>query len=83
MFQGRQPAIVYGRQGNPTSAALEAKVNAMEDGVATVCFATGMAAIGSRMLCAAAAPAITSLSSHYLFGNTNSLFQTLEAHGTT
>jgi O-acetylhomoserine (thiol)-lyase len=46
VFQGRQAGYAYGRQGNPTSAALEAKVNAMEDGVATACFATGMAAAG-------------------------------------
>ena len=36
VFQGRQPGYAYGRQGNPTSSALEAKVNAMEGGVATV-----------------------------------------------
>ena len=36
VFQGRAPGYSYGRQGNPTSTALEAKVNAMEDGVGTV-----------------------------------------------
>ncbi|MEO8487500.1 MAG: cystathionine gamma-synthase family protein [Betaproteobacteria bacterium] len=81
VFQGRQSGYAYGRQGNPTSSALEAKVNAMEGGVATVCFATGMAAIGAIML------ALTRggdhvVASRYLFGNTASLFQTLEAHGT-
>jgi O-acetylhomoserine (thiol)-lyase len=50
VFQGRKPGYAYGRQGNPTSAALEAKVTRMEDGVATVTFATGMAAIGAAML---------------------------------
>ncbi|HXR55796.1 MAG TPA: PLP-dependent transferase, partial [Casimicrobiaceae bacterium] len=45
VFQGRQSGYAYGRQGNPTTAALEAKVTGMEKGVATVCFATGMAAI--------------------------------------
>ena len=45
VFQGRQSGYAYGRQGNPTTAALETKVTAMEKGVATVCFATGMAAI--------------------------------------
>ena len=47
VFQGRQSGYAYGRQGNPTSAALEAKVTAMEGGVGTVTFATGMAAIGA------------------------------------
>jgi O-acetylhomoserine (thiol)-lyase len=81
VFQGRQPGYAYGRQGNPTSAALEAKVNAMEEGVATVCFATGMAAIAAAMLALLRAGDHV-VASRYLFGNTNSLFQTLEAHGT-
>ena len=81
MFQGRQSGFVYGRQGNPTSAALEAKVNAMEEGVATVCFSTGMAAIAA--VCSALLKAGDHvIASHFLFGNTNSLFQTLESHGT-
>ena len=36
VFQGRAQGYAYGRQGNPTTAALEAKVNEMEDGVASV-----------------------------------------------
>ena len=81
VFQGRHSGFVYGRQGNPTSAALEAKVNAMEDGVATVCFSTGMAAIAA--VCSALLKAGDHVvASHFLFGNTNSLFQTLESHGT-
>lgn len=81
VFQGRQPGFVYGRQGNPTSAALEAKVNAMEEGVATVCFSTGMAAIAA--VCTALLKAGDHVvASHFLFGNTNSLFQTLESQGT-
>jgi len=50
VFQGKSPGHVYGRQGNPTSSALELKVNKMEDGIATITFATGMAAIGAAML---------------------------------
>ncbi|HVF64911.1 MAG TPA: cystathionine gamma-synthase family protein [Casimicrobiaceae bacterium] len=81
VFQGRASGFVYGRQGNPTTAALEAKVNAMEEGVATACFATGMAAIAAvfESLLKAGDHVV---SSHYLFGNTNSLFQTLDARGT-
>ena len=80
VFQGTKPGHVYGRQGNPTSSALEAKVNAMEGGVATVSFATGMAAIGAVMLTLLRAGDHV-VASRYLFGNTASLFQTLEAHG--
>jgi O-acetylhomoserine (thiol)-lyase len=81
VFQGKATGYAYGRQGNPTTAALEAKVNAMEEGVATVCFATGMAAIGAAVL-SLLRGGDHIVSSHFLFGNTNSLFGTLAAHGT-
>jgi O-acetylhomoserine (thiol)-lyase len=80
VFQGRQAGYAYGRQGNPTSAALEAKVTAMEDGIATVAFATGMAAIGAALL-ALLRQGDHVVASHFLFGNTNSLLQTLALHG--
>ena len=80
VFQGRAQGYAYGRQGNPTSAALEAKVTGMEDGVATVCFATGMAAIGAAML-ALLKEGDHVVASQFLFGNTVSLFGTLTAHG--
>ena len=72
VFQGRAQGYAYGRQGNPTTAA--------EDGVATVCFATGMAAIGAAML-ALLREGDHVVSSQFLFGNTVSLFGTLAAHG--
>jgi O-acetylhomoserine (thiol)-lyase len=80
VFQGRASGYAYGRQGNPTSAALEAKVNAMEGGVGTVTFATGMAAIGAIMLALLKADDHI-VSSQYVFGNTSSLLLTLETHG--
>ncbi len=80
VFQGRAPGYAYGRQGNPTTAALEAKVTKMEDGVATVCFATGMAAIGAMML-SLLREGDHVVSSQFLFGNTVSQFGTLAAHG--
>ena len=80
VFQGRAPGYAYGRQGNPTSAALEAKVNAMEGGAGTVTFATGMAAIGAIML-ALLKVGDHIVSSQYVFGNTSSLLLTLETHG--
>ena len=80
VFQGKTQGYAYGRQGNPTAAALEEKVNRMEDGVATVCFGTGMAAIGAIML-ALLRNGDHVVASSFLFGNTNSLFNTLTAHG--
>jgi O-acetylhomoserine (thiol)-lyase len=80
VFQGRASGYVYGRQGNPTSAALEAKVTAMEGGVGTVTFATGMAAIGAIAMALLKAGDHV-VSSQYVFGNTASLLLTMEAHG--
>src|SRR4051794_4378798 len=47
VFQGEQAGYVYGRQGNPTAAALEVKISLLEDARATACFATGMAAVAA------------------------------------
>ena len=80
VFQGRAQGYVYGRQGNPTTAAFEEKINRMEDGVATVCFGTGMAAIGAILL-ALLRENDHVVSSAFLFGNTNSMFNTLATHG--
>ncbi|MCC7326752.1 MAG: cystathionine gamma-synthase family protein [Burkholderiales bacterium] len=80
VFQGRAAGFAYGRQGNPTSAALETKISTMEGGVGTVTFATGMAAIGAIML-ALLRDGDHVVSSQYVFGNTSSLLLTLEAHG--
>jgi O-acetylhomoserine (thiol)-lyase len=80
VFQGKAQGYAYGRQGNPTTAALEAKVTKMEDGVATVCFATGMAAIAA-MLWALLKRGDHVVVSSFVFGNTNSLFTTLSELG--
>ena len=80
VFQGDAPGYVYGRQHNPTVTALEAKVTAMEDGTATVCFATGMAAIAA-MLWALLKRGDHVVVSSFVFGNTNSLFTTLSELG--
>ena len=80
VFQGRAQGYAYGRQGNPTTAALEEKINRMEDGVATACFSTGMAAIGAIMIALLRAGDHI-VSSAFLFGNTNSMFATLATQG--
>jgi O-acetylhomoserine (thiol)-lyase len=80
VFQGRATGYAYGRQGNPTSSALEAKVNAMEDGVGTITFATGMAAIGAIFLSLLKGGDHV-VASQFVFGNTTSALLTLEAHG--
>ena len=80
VFQGERSGHVYARQGNPTTQALEHKVTLLEGGVGTVSFATGMGAIGS-MFIALLKQGDHVVSSQFLFGNTASLFQTLENLG--
>ncbi|MFB9240880.1 cystathionine gamma-synthase family protein [Massilia antarctica] len=80
VFQGKEPGFRYGRQGNPTISALEDKITKMEDGVSTLCFATGMGAIGA-VFQALLRAGDQIVSSSFLFGNTNSLWQTAAGQG--
>ena len=80
VFKGEAPGYSYGRQGNPTTTALEVKITKMEEGVATACFSTGMAAI-SAMVFALLRAGDHIVSSSFLFGNTNSLFGTFNTLG--
>ena len=80
VFQGKKPGYRYGRQGNPTVNALEEKITRMEDGFSTLCFSTGMAAIGALMQ-GLLRSGDHVISSAFLFGNTNSLWQTVQAQG--
>ncbi|MFL6706710.1 MAG: cystathionine gamma-synthase family protein [Massilia sp.] len=80
VFQGKEPGFRYGRQGNPTVAALEDKITRMEEGVSTICFATGMGAIGA-VFQGLLRSGDHVVSSAFLFGNTNSLWQTVAGQG--
>ncbi|MFZ6742714.1 cystathionine gamma-synthase family protein [Undibacterium sp. JH2W] len=80
VFQNKQSGYRYGRQGNPTVSALEEKISKMEGGLATIAFATGMAAIGA-VFQALLRQGDHVVSSSFLFGNTNSLWQTVSAQG--
>lgn len=80
VFQGKRAGYNYGRQMNPTVTALQERITAMEDGHATVAFATGMAAIASSLL-SLLRQGDHIVSSAYLFGNTNSVFATLQNFG--
>ncbi|MEO8120620.1 MAG: cystathionine gamma-synthase family protein [Rhodoferax sp.] len=77
VFQGTlKGGYNYARQGTPTTAALEAKITQMEQGLGTVSFATGMAAITAVFLTLLKAGDHL-VASRFVFGNTNSLFGTL------
>jgi O-acetylhomoserine (thiol)-lyase len=80
VFQGEQPGFVYGRQGTPTTAALEEKITRMEQGHQTIGFGSGMAAI-STMLFALLRTGEHFVSSRFLFGNTTSQFESFARLG--
>jgi O-acetylhomoserine (thiol)-lyase len=80
VFQGEKSGPIYARQGNPTVSALETKISLLEDARATACFGTGMAAVAAVLLSLLRAGDHL-VSSQFLFGNTNSLLQTLQRLG--
>src|SRR5690554_5050487 len=75
VFQGKA-GFTYARQGTPTTTALESKVTQMEQGINSVSFATGMAALSATFLTLLHAGDHL-ISSQHIFGNTNSLLGTL------
>ncbi|MDG0997612.1 MAG: PLP-dependent transferase, partial [Gammaproteobacteria bacterium] len=77
VFQGTKKGYAYSRQLNPTITALQNKVTRMEEGVATLAFATGMAAIAATMLSLLRA-GDNIIASSFLFANTRSFLSTLE-----
>lgn len=79
VFQGKS-GYTYARQGTPTTDALEKKVSAMEGGGSSLTFATGMGAL-SALFTTLLRAGDHLISSQFVFGNTNSLFGTLEHLG--
>ncbi|GAA4306724.1 cystathionine gamma-synthase family protein [Mucilaginibacter gynuensis] len=75
VFQNKAKGYAYSRQGNPTVTALEHKVTQMEQGIATIAFSTGMAAITATIM-ALIKSGDHIIASSYLFGNTRSILQT-------
>ena len=80
VFQGTVKGYNYARQGTPTTAALEARINLLEGGLGTICFATGMAAISAVFLTLLKAGDHLVVS-QFVFGNTNSVVGTLRGLG--
>jgi O-acetylhomoserine (thiol)-lyase len=74
VFQGKRAGYNYGRQLNPTVTALQKRISSMEDGIASVAFGTGMAAISSTIL-SLLRTGDHIVSSAFLFGNTNSFLE--------
>lgn len=82
VFQGTKKGYAYSRQLNPTISALQNKITTMEEGIATLAFSTGMAAIAATMLSLLRA-GDNIIASSFLFANTRSFLSTLEGLGIT
>jgi O-acetylhomoserine (thiol)-lyase len=80
VFQGKQAGHVYARSSSGTNQALQNILSFAEAGVGAITFATGMAAITATILSLFKAGDHI-IVSHYLFGNTRSLAETLQTFG--
>ena len=81
IFRGRQLGQVYTRINNPTTESLEKRLALLEDGIAAIATASGMAAITTAVLTIARS-GDEILSSSSVFGGTFSLFRdTLANYG--
>lgn len=83
VFAGRDAGFVYSRINNPTLDAFERRMTILEEGLASVSCASGMAAISTTVL-ALAGSGDEIISGNSIFGGTYSLFaHTLPRYGIT
>lgn len=80
VFANRKPGFAYSRVANPTVTELEQTVNRMEDGAATVAYASGMAALTALFVSVLSA-GDTVVSAPCLYGGTVELMGVLEHLG--
>lgn len=76
-FAGEDGDYVYARYGNPTVAALEESLAAIENGKTAVAYASGMAAIHAALFACELSPGATVLASQDLYGASLDLLQTI------
>ena len=77
VFGGEKQGFIYTRYGNPTTAALEEAMRAVEEGATACAYATGMAAIHAALLACDLRSGSTVLASQDLYGATTSLLNTI------
>ena len=77
VFAGERAGYVYTRYGNPTTAALEEAVRALEGGAAACAYASGMAALHAAVFACELQPGSTVLASQDLYGATTDLLYTV------
>jgi O-acetylhomoserine (thiol)-lyase len=74
VFDGRAPGYIYTRIANPTTAALEARLTCLEDGVGAIATSSGMAAIASVVM-GLVRSGDNIIAAAGIFGGTVSLFE--------
>jgi cystathionine gamma-synthase len=77
VFARERPGYVYTRHGNPTVAALEEAVRAIEEGAVACAYSTGMAALHAALLACDLKSGSTVLASQDLYGATTGLLHTV------
>jgi cystathionine beta-lyase/cystathionine gamma-synthase len=77
VFAGEKPGFIYTRYGNPTIAALEEAVRAVEEGATACAYATGMAAVHAALIACDLKAGSTVLASQDLYGATTSLLNSV------
>lgn len=70
VFGGEAQGFVYTRHGNPTVAAVERALAALEEGTAAVAYGSGMAALHAALLACELRPGAVVLASQDLYGAT-------------
>ncbi|WP_299303940.1 O-acetylhomoserine aminocarboxypropyltransferase/cysteine synthase family protein [uncultured Brachybacterium sp.] len=83
LFERRTEGFAYSRSGNPTTAVLEQRISALEQGIGAIAVASGQSAT-TIALCALAAPGGHVVASSLLYGGTTELLDdTLADFGVT
>src|SRR6185369_4342148 len=77
VFGGEQPGYVYTRHGNPTLAALEQAMLAIEEGATACVYASGMAATHAALIACDLKSGSTVLASQDVYGATTTLLSTI------
>jgi cystathionine beta-lyase/cystathionine gamma-synthase len=77
VFSGEKAGYIYSRYGNPTVAALEEAVRAIEEGATACAYSSGMAALHAALFACEVKPGAMVLASQDLYGATTSLLHTI------
>src|SRR5947209_1457618 len=75
VFGNERPGYVYGRYGNPTTAALEVALAELDGVAAATCFVTGMAAIAAAVDACALSRGGRVVAQEDCYGQTRALFE--------